>query len=89
MLDGVDLSTWREKPDPDDYHARIQKGEAPLWKFIGRLYPDGDERDEVCGLVCQAISVNQDVYMELGIRLGAKLVLELFQSDAGLQEGER
>lgn len=81
MLDGIDLSSWRAKPVADSYEDRLRKGEAPLWEFLEKLYPDGDKRDEVYDLICKALLTNQEVYTELGIRLGANLIFELLKSN--------
>lgn len=87
MLDGIDLSTWREKPIEDSYEDRLRKGEAPLWDFLERFYPDGDKRDEVYDLICKALLANQEVYTELGIRLGANLIFELLKSNPIKEHG--
>lgn len=81
VLDGIDLSNWREKPDMDNYEERLRKGEAPLWEFLENLYPDEDKQDDIYGRICKAIIINQEVYTELGIRLGANLIFELLQTN--------
>ncbi len=81
VLDGIDLSSWCVKPDVGNYEERLRKGETPLWEFLDSLYPDGDERDDVYDIVCDAIITNQEVYTELGMRLGANLILELLQKN--------
>lgn len=81
MLDGIDLSSWSEKPDVNSYEDRLRKGESPLWEFLEGLYLDGDKKDAVYDLICKALLVNQEVYTELGIRLGAQLVFELLKSN--------
>ena len=81
MLDGIDLSSWNEKPNADSYEERLNKGEKPLWEFLENLYPEGKKRDAVYDILCKAILINQEVYTELGIRLGARLVFELLQSN--------
>lgn len=81
MLDGIDLSSWSEKPVEDSYEDRLQKGEEPLWKLIENLFPDGEQKDEIYDLLSKAILTNQEVYTELGIRLGANLIFELLKSN--------
>lgn len=48
-------------------------------EFIEKLYPNGSVRDAVFELVSNAILVNQQVYTELGMRLGAQAVFELLR----------
>ena len=43
MLDGIDLSSWSEKPTDDSYGNRLQKVKKPIWKFLENLYPYGDQ----------------------------------------------
>ena len=68
MLDGIDLSSWSEKPTDDSYGNRLQKVKKPIWKFLENLYP-------------YVILTNQGVYTELGIKLGANLIFELLKSN--------
>lgn len=87
MLDGIDLSSWSDKPIEESYEDRLQKGEAPLWEFMENLYPDGDKKDEIYDLLSKAIITNQEVYTELGIRLGANLILELLRLNPLKEQG--
>lgn len=64
-----------------NYEERIREREQPLMTFIENLYPDGIVRDAVFELVCNAILVNQEVYTEIGMRLGAQAVFELLKCD--------
>ena len=81
MLNGIDLSSWREKPVADSYEDRLQKGEKPLWELMENLFPDGEQKDEIYDLLSKAIITNQEVYTELGIKLGANLIFELLKSN--------
>jgi len=83
FLEGLEFAGYCQDPDPDpdNYEGRIRKGERPLMEFVEKLYPDGNVRDVVFGLVCNAILVNQEVYTELGMRLGAQAVFELLRRD--------
>ncbi len=82
MLDGVDLSNWYEKPNTDSYEERLKKGEEPLWEFLENLYPEEEKKNALYDILCKAILINQEVYTEVGIRLGARLVFELLQSNS-------
>lgn len=81
MLDGIDLSSWSEKPTDDSYGNRLQKVKKPIWKFLENLYPYGDKKDKIYDLICNVILTNQGVYTELGIKLGANLIFELLKSN--------
>ena len=50
-------------------------------EFIENLYPDGSVRDAVFDLVSNALLINQEVYTEIGMRVGAKVICELLQVD--------
>lgn len=77
FFEGLDLESYNREPVTADYEERIRKGEKPLMDFIERLYPDGSKRDDVFDLVCEAIVANQEVYAELGMRVGAQTIFEL------------
>ena len=68
VLDGLDRESWG-----------LQKAEKPFWEFLTSLYPEGKEQDAVYEMFCGAILANQEVYTELGMWLGANLILELLQ----------
>lgn len=87
MLDGIDLTGWNDKPTEESYEDRLQKGEAPIWELLENLYPDGDRKDEIYDLLSKAIITNQEVYTELGIRLGANLIFELLKSNPLKEHG--
>jgi len=82
FLEGIDLAGYKAEPDPQSYEKRIRKGERPLIEFIEKLYPDGNVRDAVFDLVSNALLVNQEVYTEIGMRVGAKVIYELLQNDS-------
>lgn len=71
FLEGLDLENDNKQAERDDYEKIINQGEQPLMEFIEKLYPNGSVRDAVFELVSNAILVNQQVYTELGMRLGA------------------
>lgn len=81
FVEGVDPETYHQEPVAINYEERISRGERPLMEFIEKLYPDGNVRDAVFDLVSKAIIVNQEVYTELGMRLGAQTIFELLRID--------
>jgi len=80
FLEGIDIAGYKTEPDFQSYEERIRKGERPLLEFIERLYPDGNVRDAVFDLVSNALLVNQEVYTEIGMRVGARVIYELLQN---------
>ena len=81
MLDGIDFSSRSEKPTDDSYGNRLLKAKKAIWEFLENLYPDGNKKDEIYDLICNVILTNQEVYTELGIKLGANLIFELLKSN--------
>lgn len=77
FMDGVDLDNWHEDEDSRPYHQRVQEEERPIWKLLEQTFPDGEALDEATDKLNSAIVVNQRVYMEIGIRAGAVLLLGL------------
>lgn len=83
FLEGLDLQGYDLRPDPRSYEERLHEAERPLMKFVEELYPDGKERDQVVCLINDAILINQKVYTEIGMRLGAQIILELLGESGG------
>lgn len=85
FLEGLDL----ESPDPRSYEERKNEGERPLMQLLEHLYPDGVLRDAALSIVSSAILVNEEIYTEIGMRIGAKVVCELLQVNMceGLNDG--
>lgn len=73
LLNGVDDL----KADTRSYEQRIKEEDEPLYKRLENLYPDGQERDDFLSDITQALVIREEVYMEIGMKAGAKLIFQL------------
>ena len=63
------------------YRDALKKGCDPIYKRLDALYPDTIERDKVAADLSQALAAYEYVYMELGMKAGARLIHQLLFSD--------
>lgn len=78
------LSYGTEEYGPDDdrsFSARLKNGSDPIYKRLDAAYPDGREKDEAAADLSQALSAYEAVYLELGMKAGARLIYQLLASD--------
>jgi len=59
------------------YHDTLKKGCDPIYKRLDSLYPDETERDEAAADLSEALTAYEYVYMDLGIKAGARLIYQL------------
>ncbi len=81
LKDGVDLENWFMEVDDRPYEQRWQEGERPIWRLLEETFPDGKALDDAAEKLCRALEVNQYIFMEIGIKAGAHLVLELLRGN--------
>lgn len=69
-------------PSDLPYNQRLKSGSNTLYERINRLYPDQDERDKAAADIAEALSAYEGVYMELGMKAGARLLFQLLLEDS-------
>lgn len=77
ILYGTDDYTEETQP----YKDTIKTESAAIYKRLESLYPDGPELDEATGDLSQALTAYEYVYMELGMKAGARLLYHLLIAD--------
>ena len=70
---------FRENVQP--YRETLANSSEAIHKRLEALYPDGKEQDEATGELSDALTTYQNVYMELGMKAGARLVYQLLLSE--------
>lgn len=72
-----------EEYDSDDqpYSIRLKNGSDAIYKRLGSMYPDETERDKAAADLSKALSAYESVYMELGMKVGVRLIYQLLLSD--------
>lgn len=73
LLYGTDDYADRTQP----YRDTLEKESNPIFKRLEKLYPDGPELDATMSDLSQALTAHDYVYMELGMKAGARLIYEL------------
>lgn len=73
LLYGVE--DFAEEAQP--YHEALKAGSEPIYKRLENLYPDETELDNAAADLSQALTAYEYVYMELGMKAGARLIYQL------------
>ena len=73
LICGVEECTYRNEP----CEVWLKKECDPIYKRLERLYPESDKLDEANADLSQALSAYQAVYMEIGMKAGARLIYQL------------
>ena len=68
-------------PQAETYEVRIVQASEPISKRIDSLYSDAEELNKATAELSDALTVFQDVYFEIGMKLGARLVHQLLMTD--------
>lgn len=79
LMDGADLDKRYEDDRP--FKQRIEEEERPIWRLLEKTFSDKKELDEAADKLSSALVVNQHVFMEIGIRAGASLMLDLLREN--------
>ena len=59
------------------YHVRLKQGSDPIYSRLQSAYHDNHDQDKVMDELSQALSTHCAVYMEIGMKAGARLVYQL------------
>lgn len=63
------------------YKERLKSESDPIHKRLESIYPDGSELDKAVGELSQALTAYEYIYMELGMKAGARLLYHLLLAD--------
>jgi len=63
--------------DKRPYKQRIDEDSAPMRRYLESAYPDGEKRDAVFLDISKALTAYQEVYFEIGLKCGARLLYQL------------
>ena len=68
-------------PTKGSYEQRIEEAWNSFVEEAKKLYPDLKETDRIFDFIIFYASGVEEIYMEVGIRCGAQLVIKLFEKD--------
>jgi len=65
----------------EPYAARLKKACEPIYNRLKELYTNECVLNIACNEVAQALTSYEEVYMEIGMKAGARLLYELLLSE--------
>ena len=68
-------------PKTEPYNTRLRNGTDPIYKRLENDYADRNERETATSELANALIAYSDVYMEIGMKAGARLVYQLLLTD--------
>lgn len=64
------------------YRDRLKTSADPIYARLRSVYPDETERDKAAADLSQALTAYESVYMEIGMKAGARAIYQLlFEND--------
>jgi hypothetical protein len=75
-------------PQAESYEVRIIQASNAISKRIDSLYSDTNELDKATTELADALTAFQDVYFEIGMKFGARLVHQLLMTDNFTDRGQ-
>ena len=73
----LDCGCDTDNLDLRPYEQRRQEGERPIYEFLEKQFPDEQELDLAVEKLSYALIATRDIYMEIGMKAGARLVYQL------------
>jgi hypothetical protein len=69
------------KLETDSYDKRLRDGTEPIHSRLVQYFTDKMEREYATSELADALGVYSDVYMEIGMKAGARIVYQLLLTD--------
>ena len=70
--------------DTEPYHVRLKQNSDPIYNRLRSIYSENPDHDKVMDELSQALASHCAVYMEIGMKAGARLVHQLLiENDYG------
>ena len=76
-----------ERPSDKSYAQRLQEARKNATAFFEARFTNIDEFDEIAGYFNEQVSVFEDVYLEIGLLLGARIAFQICGKIAELSDG--
>lgn len=73
--------TWREIEDRRPYEQRLREEEKEIWLLLKNTFTEYEAFENAAQKLISALAANQSVYMEMGLKAGARLLLEVIRQD--------
>ena len=76
-----------ERPSDKSYAQRLREARKNATAFFEARFTNIDEFDEIAGYFNEQVSVFEDVYLEIGLLLGARIAFQICGKIAELSDG--
>lgn len=63
------------------YQERLRKGDSSIYARLETIYPDENNFDKAVADLSKALIAHEEVYTEIGMKAGARIVFQLLQMD--------
>ena len=73
--------TEQNNPNCEPYNVRLQTATDPINRRLESIYSTQSELTEASNDIAKALSAYEEVYMEIGMKLGARLIYQLLIAD--------
>lgn len=77
LLYGLDELGGESQP----YNVRLKNGCEFIHNRLKSAYPDENEREQAVADLSKALAAYESVYMEIGMKIGARLIHQLLLTD--------
>ena len=85
ISDGAGDSSINDEP----YNIRLSKATSHILTRLEGIYPNADEMDNAQSDLNQALAAYKNVYMEIGMKTGVRLLHQLLSSNEGSMKNEQ
>lgn len=65
------------------YKERLKIGSDSIYSRLESLYPNENELEKAISELSEALTAYEGVYMEIGMKAGARLIFQLLHKDTG------
>jgi len=72
-----------KRTETEPYHERLKQNSDPIYSLLNNLNLESAEHDKFADALSQALSSHCAVYMEIGMKAGARLIHQLLILDDG------
>ena len=63
------------------YDIRLKESGDPIYNRLRNIYPNESDMNEAAADLSQALSAHDEVYMEIGMKAGARLIYQLLLTE--------
>lgn len=82
FLSMTELSDFQIEEDDDrPYEQRRKEKERPIWALLEKTFADETTFDDAGTKLEEALDINRQIFLEIGIHIGARLMLDFLREE--------